>query len=137
MHSQIIPVHIEKELAPNRPPNARVPWPYAVACCLYYFLAYRGLASATPIFAKLFEGLGMALPLPTRLLMASYSWLFPVLFVGAAILTIAKQFMQLSKLRLRVANLFLIVVGVAFAPLVVLVLYLPLFILIHRLHAAK
>jgi hypothetical protein len=137
MLAQIIPVHIEKELPQNTPPNLRVPWPYAVACCLYYLLAYRGLASATSVFAELFKGLGLMPPLPTRLLVANYSWFFPILFVGALMLTIAKQFIPFSTLRLRVVNLFLIVVAVVFPSLVALTWYLPLFILVYKLHVAK
>jgi hypothetical protein len=137
MHSQSIPTYERKQFPPNTPSKLYVSWLFALVCCLYYLLAYLGLASATPIFAKMFEGLEVALPLPTRLLMASYSWLFPVFFVGAVILTIAKQFVPLEKRPLRLANLFLIVVGVAFAPLVVFTLYLPLLDLIWKLHFAK
>ncbi len=137
MLAQIIPVRIEKELPTNTPTNSRVPWPFAVACCLYYLLAYRSLASATPIFGKLHEGLGPALPLPTRLLMAGYSWLFPLCFGGAVILTIFKQFVPLEKPHLRVANLIRIFVGVVFPPLAILVFYLPLCELIWKLQSAR
>ena len=137
MLAQIFPVHIEKELPPSTPPNSRVPWPYAVACCLYYLLTYRGLATAAPTFGKLFEGLGVALPLPTRLVIAGYSWLFPLCFGGAVILTIFKQFVPLNKPRLRVVNLILIFVGVAFPLLVLLAFYLPLFELTWKLQSAR
>lgn len=106
-----------------------------MVCCLYYIFVYLCLASAAPTFARLFEGLGVALPLPTRFLMASYSWLFPVWFVGSVILTISKQFVSLDKLR--VVNLFLIVVGVALPLLVVLTLYLPSLDLMWKLLFAK
>jgi hypothetical protein len=135
MHSQSIPTYDGKQFPTNTPSNSRVPWLFALACCLYYLLAYLCLASAAPIFAKLFEGLGVALPLPTRLLMASYSWLFPVWFVGAVILTISKQFVPLDKLR--VTTLFLIVVGVGFPPLAVLTLYLPWLDLTRKVFFAK
>lgn len=137
MHSQSRPTYAAKQFPSNSPSKLYASWLLALVCCLYNLLAYLGLASATPIFAKMFEGLGVALPLPTRLLMASYWWLFPVFFIGAVILTIAKQFVPLEKRFLRLANLFLIVVGVAFAPLVVLTLYLPLLDLTWKLHFAK
>ena len=137
MFAQIIPVHIEKELSPNPPPNSLPRWLFALARCSYYLLAYGCLALATPSFVKLFEGLGVDLPLPTRFLMATYSWLFPLFFVGAVILTIAKQFVSLDKVRLRIANLILIFVGVVFAPLVIFVLYLPLLDLVHKLHSTR
>jgi len=137
MLAQIIPVHVEKELPTNTPPNSRVPWPFAVACCLYYLLAYRGLANAAPILAKLHEGLGTALPLPTRLLMAGYSWLLPLCFGGAVILTIFKQFVPLEKPHLRAVNLILIFLGVVLPSLVIFVFYLPLFDLIWKLQSAR
>jgi hypothetical protein len=127
----------EKDSPPNAPLKSRVPWPYAVACCLYYLLIYRWFALATPIFAKLREGLGIVIPLPTRLLMATYRWVYPVLFVGAAALTIVKQFVPLEKPRLRITNLFLIFAGIVFPPLVVLAWYWPLFDLIWKLKAAR
>jgi hypothetical protein len=137
MLAHIIPVQTGKELPANKPPNSRIPWPFALACCLYYLFVYRGLATAIPVFVKLFDGLGVVLPLPTRLLMATYSWLFPVLFLGAVILTIAKQIVILETIRLRIANLFLILVGVVFVPLVLLVMYSPLFVLMWKLHSIK
>ena len=127
----------EKDLPPNAPQKSRVPWLYAVACCLYYLLIYRGFALATPIFAKLHEGLGIEIPFPTRLLMATYRWAYPVLFLGAVVLTIVKQFVPLEKLRLRVTNLTLIFVGIVFPPLVIVTFYLPLWILIWKLKAAR
>ena len=137
MFAQIIPGHIEKESPPNTPLHWRLRWPFAVACCLYFLLAYLFLATATPTFAKLFEGLSVDLPLPTRLLMKSYSWLFPVFFVGAVILTIAKQIVPLDKSRLRIANLILIFVGVVFLPLVILDFYLPWLVLVYKLHSMR
>ena len=124
--------------ADKKPPgkillNPRVPWPYAIACSLYFLLAYQGFVTALPIFAKLFEGLGVDLPLPTRILMATYWWLFPVFFLGAAVLTIVKQFVRLDELLLRFTNLILIFVGAVLVPLIVIAVYLPLFELTWKL----
>jgi len=127
----------EKDLPPNAPQKSRVPWLYAVACCVYYLLIYSWFASATPVFAKLHEGLGIVIPLPTRVLMATYRWAYPVLSLGAVALTIVKQFEPLERWRLRAANLTLIFVGVVFPPFVVLTWYLPLWILIWKLKAAR
>lgn len=127
----------QKESPQNSRLKSRVPWPFAIACCVYYLLAYRGLAAAAPIFAKLFEGLGVEIPFPTRLMMNAYWWIFPVIFLGAVTLTIVKQFRPLEKLRLRIANLFLIFAGVVFPMLAVLGFYLPLFVLIWRLKHAS
>src|SRR5205085_6415007 len=69
----------EKDLLADAP-KSRVPWAFAISCCVYYLLAGRGLAAAVPVFAKLFHGLGIPIPFPTRFLVASYSWIFPVVF---------------------------------------------------------
>jgi hypothetical protein len=45
----------------------------------------------------MFAGLGVELPAPTRFVTASYFWLYSVLFVGAGILMIAKEFVILEK----------------------------------------
>ena len=136
------PIYIagEKRLPTGILSNPRAPWPYAAACCLYYLAAYRGFLSAIPTFAKLFEGLGVALTLPTWFLMATYRWLLPLFFVGATVLTILKQFVPLEGLPRRVSTLVLIFVGAVLVPLIVIALYLPLFELIwklHNLHGAK
>ena len=133
MHSASIPAPHEKEFPANAPRKPWIMWLFALVCCLYYLVAYFELAGAAPIFAKLFKELGVELPLLTRLLMANYSWLFPVLFVGAVILTIAKEFLTVKRLPLRVVNLFLGVVGIGFVPLALLALYMPLFDLIRKL----
>jgi hypothetical protein len=69
--------------------------------------------------------------------MVTYTWVDPVLFVGAAILTLVKQFVPLDGRHLRMANFILIFLGIVFAPLSVLVLYWPLLELIWRLQSAK
>jgi len=118
-------------------PKSRFPWPFAISCCVYELLAGRGLAAAAPIFVKLFHGLGIQIPFPTRFLAASDSWIFPVVFLGAVMRTIVKRFAPPDKLRLRIANGVLVFVGVVSPILVVLVFYSPLFVLIRRLQAAR
>ena len=123
----------------EKPPNkvlltSRVPWPHAMAFCLYFVLAYGGFATAIPIFAKLFQGLGIELPLLTRFFIATYWWLLPTFFLGAAALTIVRQFALLDGLRLRLTNLILIFVGTILVPLIIIAVYVPLFDLIWKLH---
>jgi hypothetical protein len=137
MRAQSIPAYDGNQFPASTTPRSRYAWPFALACCLYYFLAYGFLVKAIPIFAGMFAGLEVALPLPTRVLMASYSWLLPVWSVSALILTIAKQLVALDKVRLRAANVSLVVLAGAFVPLVVLVLYLPLLELIWKLFSRK
>ena len=134
MNALFIPISFERK-EPGK--ASRVSWPFTVVCCLYFLFAYRGLAIAVPIFGEMLTGLGVALPLPTRFLLANYFWLFPVCFCGAVILAIFKQVVPLDKLRLRITNVILIFVGVAVAPLVVLTIYLPLFELMYKLQFAR
>ncbi len=118
-------------------PEFRVSWPIAVLGCLCYLLVYRALNHVLPIFVTLCSGLGVDLLLPTRFLSGRYGWLCPVLSMSAIVLTIAKEFVPLHSLQRRLANLYLIFVGVVFAPLVVLALYLPLFELIYKLSSGR
>lgn len=117
--------------------GSRLPWYVAVIGCIYY--AWLGIAfqRAIPIFSKLFIGLGVDLPLPTRILFSTYAWFIPVLFLGAVILTIANQTAIFNDSQRRIANLFLLFTGVVFPALIVLALYSPMFVLIYRLHSAK
>jgi type II secretory pathway component PulF len=125
----------------NGPPTATKPnslgsWAFTVIICFYCFFAWRGFERVIPIFDKLFAGMGVQLPFLTRILLANYSWLLLVLYGGAAILTIARQFLQLSQVQLRIANAILIFMGAVFPPLVIFAMYLPLFELIHKLATA-
>jgi len=117
--------------------NSRGPWRYAVMCCLYFLVAYRCFLGVIPMFAKLFEGLGVEVPLPTRFLIATFWWLLPAIFLGAAALIIARQFVRLDGLRLRFTNFVLIFVGGVLVPLIVLDLYLPFLDLIWKFHSLK
>lgn len=114
--------------------NPRVPLPHAVACCFYFLITCLGVVKVIPIFATLFDGLGVDVPLLTHFTIATYQWLYPVFFLAAAALTIVKQFVQLDATRLRVTNLFLIFVGAGLVPLTILAMYLPLLELIWKLH---
>src|SRR5215467_10669539 len=134
MNALFIPIGFEKK-EPGK--ASRVSWPFTVVCCLYFLFAYRGLAIAVPIFGAMLTGLGVVLPPPTRFVLANYIWLFPVCFCGAVILAIFKKVVPLDKLRLRITNVILIFVGVAFTPLVMLTMYLPLFDLMYKLRSAQ
>jgi type II secretory pathway component PulF len=91
----------------------------------------------TGIFTELFKGLGVELPQATRFLIATYSWLYPLVFVGAAALVIAKEFV-LSDVRRRLGSTLIIFVAAASAVgLVQYALNLPLLELVKKLSQAK
>jgi hypothetical protein len=117
----------------NKLPASRIPWYIAALGAIHFLFLYIALAKVVPIFANLFAGLGVDPPLPTRFLIATHSWIFPVLFVGSAILYLSIPFWQLSRHRRRLFTFVFIFVGFAFAPLIIVILYLPMFDLIHKL----
>jgi len=103
-------------------------------CCIFICIA---LVQFTRNFMELFKGIGVELPLATRLLIATYSWLFPLLFVGAAVLVIAKEFV-LHKMRHRLATTAVVfLAAISSVGLVQYVLYLPLLDLVKKLSQAK
>jgi len=103
-------------------------------CCIYICLV---LVQSTGIFKELFKGLGVELPLATRFLIATYIWLYPLLFSGAAVLVIAKEFV-LRDMRRRLAATAIVFVGaISSVGLVQYVLYLPLLDLVRKLSQAK
>lgn len=86
---------------------------------------------------ELFKNIGVELPQATRLLIATYSWLYPLLFGGAAALVVAKEFV-LRDVRHRLAVTLIIFVAAVFsAGLVQKVLYLPLLDLVQKLNQIK
>lgn len=111
----------------------RVPLPIAKVSCVSYLILLGVSLRIVPTLAPLFSRLGVALPLPTRILMANFTWFFPAIFIGAVILTVANQFVPFNRLQLRIANSILVFSGLGFVPLVLLIIYLPMFVLIHRL----
>jgi hypothetical protein len=107
-----------------------------VVGCLYFLWLAVGFTRTIPIFTTLYAGLGVELPLPTRILLSSHFWFLPIVFIVAAMLTVAKKLAEFNKRQLRVVNIVLIVFGAVFPALVVWFLYLPLFVLIGKLKGA-
>ena len=98
--------------------------------CLFACLV---LVRSIGIFNTLFQGLGVELPGATRFLLATYVWLFPIFFVGAAILVIAKEFVMRDVRGRLAATLIIFITAASSVGLVVLVLYLPVLELVRRL----
>ena len=82
-------------------------------------------------------GLGVELPFPTNILMATYQWSLPLFYLVASAVAVAKQFVSLHGVRLRLANFTLIFAGILVPPVVALCMYLPLFVLLYRLQGMK
>jgi hypothetical protein len=133
MTAQIIPVLRTKD----GPTSLRSPWWLTVSCCIYFGILCSSYFAFVPIFAALFTGLSVDLPFPTNLVMATYRWSLPLFYLFASGVAVVKQFVPLQGVRSRLANLTLIFAGILIPPLIVLSMYLPLFVLIHKLNQLK
>lgn len=76
----------------NNRRDAIIAWFAVGISCAYFIWSYISLETSTKVFQTLFTGLGVEFPVPTRFVIASHSWLYPLLFCGAGALTIAKEF---------------------------------------------
>jgi type II secretory pathway component PulF len=125
------------EIQENSQQGKGLAWVAALLVSLCCICTCVFLLRSTGIFRELFKGLGVELPLTTRLLIATYSWLYPLLFVGAAVLVIAKEFALRDVRSKLAATVIIFVAAVSSAGLVQYVLYLPLLELVKKLSQAK
>jgi len=114
--------------------GAAITWLATVLACGYILWIGWSLYSSISAFAGMYSSMGVELPLATRLVVASYRWLFPVLFVGATSVVIGKQFFVRDKW----VNLSITFITVLAADLigsgVVRALYRPLLDLMEKLN---
>ena len=103
-------------------------------CCIFTCVV---LLQSTGIFKELFKGLGVELPFVTRFLIATYFWLYPLLFVGAAVAVIAKEFLLRDMGRRLAATVIIFLAVISSAGLVEYVLTMPLLDLIQTLSSTK
>ena len=126
-----------QEIRENSQQGMGLAWVAALLVSLCCICTCVFLLRSTGVFAELFKGLGVELPLATRFLITTYSWLYPLLFLGAAVLVIAKEFVLRDVRRRLAATLIIFVAAVSSAGLVQYALYLPLFDLVKKLSQAK
>jgi hypothetical protein len=114
--------------------GAAITWLATVLACGYILWIGGSLYYSISVFARMYTSMGVELPFATRFVVATYLWLFPVLFVGATIVVIAKQFF----IRDKWFNLSTTFIAVLVADLigsgVVRALYRPLFDMIEKLN---
>ena len=109
-------------------------WTVTVAACAYFVWSGVALYSSVGIFARMFESMGVDLHLSTKLVLGSY-WLFlPLLFGGAVVLVIGKQFFVRDKWISLAITLGVTVMIDVVSNVVVRALYSPLFELIEKLN---
>ncbi|MBZ5508412.1 MAG: hypothetical protein LAO78_23375 [Acidobacteriia bacterium] len=76
----------------NERPGGVFTWTATVLACAYIVWMGASLYLSTPIFINMFNSMGVELPLSTRIVIAAYRFLYPLLFGGALAVVIAKQF---------------------------------------------
>ena len=103
------------------------------------FCILLGLASAHFVepFVSMFHGLGVELPWPTRFMVATYTWLLPLLFIALGVFAILKEFSAGEVRRKFFLTMRVFLAALITAGLVILVLYLPLLILRIKLIETK
>jgi hypothetical protein len=109
-------------------------WIATIAACAYFVWIGASLFQSTPAFAKMFESLGVDLRLSTKFVIASFRWLYPVLFGGASALVVAKQFFVREKWPNLGVTLAVVVVVEIGARGIVNALYAPLFDLVEKIN---
>jgi hypothetical protein len=104
-----------------------------------FLCSVLGLASPHFVepFAAMFQGLGVELPSPTRLLLATYMWLLPLLFTALAVFVIVKEFLALESRRRFLLTKSIFLAAVIAVSSIIFILYLPLLTLVAKLVRAK
>ena len=67
-------------------------WIATVLACAYIVWSGTMLYLSTTTFIDMYKSMGVELPLATKIVFAVYRFAYPVLFLGATALVIAKQF---------------------------------------------
>ena len=89
-------VEFEKDGRPNRSKTA-ITWLATILACGYFLWIGWSLYYSISAFANMYNSMGVELPFVTRFVVAGYRWLFPVFFLGATGVVIAKQFFVRDK----------------------------------------
>lgn len=115
-------------------PGTPLTWTLSILACAYFLWAGFSLFFSTRIFANMFASMGVALPPLTSTVVGMYHFLYPVLFGGACILVIVKQFYIREKWANISATLAATVVLNIISNGIVNALYRPLFDLTEKLN---
>jgi len=102
--------------------------------CLLLALASRGMIRP---FDALFQGLSVEVPWPTRFLLATYSWLLPVLYLSLGLVAISVQSSKRDFRTKRLAIVRIFLGAIVSAGLVIFILYLPLLTIASKLNDAR
>jgi hypothetical protein len=109
-------------------------WTATVLACAYILWSGTMLFLATRSFIDMYKSMGVELPLVTRIVFAVYRFAYPVLFLGATALVIAKQFYVRQKWISLGVTLGAVLMVVIISQGTVWALYHPLFELTEKLN---
>ena len=115
-------------------PGSITTWIATVLGCAYILWNGTSLYLAMPTFINMYNSMGVELALSTKVVIASYRFLFPVLFIGTAGLVVLKQSYVRQKWVSLTITLSAVVVVDVISNGIVRALYHPLFDLIEKLN---
>jgi hypothetical protein len=108
-------------------------WIVTVVACAYIAWLGASLYHSTRIFIDLYMSIGVEFLLSTKLLIAFYRFLYPIIFGGMAALVITKQFFVRDKWASVSVTLAATLASNLIGDAIVRALYHPLFNLMERL----
>jgi hypothetical protein len=107
---------------------------FVSVCCIFTCVTS---VQFTGTFTELFKGLEVELPLATRFLIVTYSWLYPLFYIGAGVLVIAKEFVLRNMRHRLVTTAVVFLAAISSVEPVQYILYLPMLDLVKKLSQAK
>jgi hypothetical protein len=114
-------------------PAPLLTWAVTIAACAYFVWSGISLYYSVGIFANMFASMGVALHLSTMLVLGSYRLFLPLVFGGAVVMVIGKQFFVRDKWTSLAITLGVTVVLEFVSNVVVQALYSPLYDLVDKL----
>ncbi len=114
-------------------PGTPLTWGLSLVACAYCLWLGATLFFTTPIFMNMYSSIGVDLSLSTKIILVFYRVLYPIVFGGAAILVIAKQYFVREKWANISATLGVVLIADFVANLSVRALYRPLWDLTEKL----
>jgi len=109
-------------------------WIATIFACVYIVWTGTSLYYSTSVFINMFSSMGVELRASSLFLVASYRWLYPILFGGAAALVVAKQFFVRDKVVSLTITFATTVTVAILSGEIVKALYRPMFDLIEKLN---
>jgi type II secretory pathway component PulF len=118
----------------NKRPGNILTWTATILACAYVVSTGVMLYVSMPKFVEKYISMGVELPLPTKIVIGFYRLGFPVLFGGATVLLIGKQFSVREKWPNLIITLATVVMADIISRTIIWALYRPMFDLMEKLN---